>query len=78
MAHLLDEVAILQVLSKERRDDEVGRSNVISLGQFGMVPAKLCGVEMPGAALSPRGVSAVGFDFQKVSLGKLPVVCGMG
>jgi hypothetical protein len=66
MAHLLDEVAVLQMLSKNRHDDEVGRSNVISLGEFGMVPAKFCGVELPGATLSPRGVSAFGFNFQTV------------
>jgi hypothetical protein len=63
MAHLLDEVAVLQMLSKDRHDDEVGRSNVISLVKFGVFPAKYCGVELPGAILSPRGVSAVGFDF---------------
>jgi hypothetical protein len=64
MAHLLDEVAVLQMLSKGRHD-EVGRDNVISLKRFGMVSAMFCGVEMPGAILSPRGVSAIGYDFQK-------------
>jgi hypothetical protein len=51
MAHLLEKVAVLQMLSKDPRDDAVGRSNVISLGHFGMVPAKLCGVELPGVTL---------------------------
>jgi hypothetical protein len=70
MAHLLDEVAVLQMLSKDGPKDEVGRSNVISLVNFGVFPAKYCGVELPGAILSPRGVSAVGFNFHG-QLGKV-------
>jgi hypothetical protein len=70
ISHLVAEVAVLQMLSKDRSVDEVGQSNVISLVQFGMFPAKYCGVEMPGATLSPRGVSAVGFNFHD-RLGKV-------
>jgi hypothetical protein len=70
MAHLLDEVAVLQMLMKDYRVDEVGRSNVIYLKGFGMVPADLCGVKLPGAILSPRGVSAIGYDFHGL-LGKV-------